>query len=135
LFCGFSRGAIAAGYIGMADDEIAALWTAVMTHDHFDGERTWPYPDSDRLSALARLKRLNGRPVLICGLAASSTRDDFLKNHLDLAQFSFLDVPVADLFDIPEGRIIHPHTDLWMCRDSPQRKTVRQWVHAALNLQ
>ena len=39
FICGFSRGAIGASYIGLADDEIAALWKGMFTHDHFDGQK------------------------------------------------------------------------------------------------
>ena len=133
FLCGFSRGAIGAGYIGMADDEIASLWKGIFTHDHFDGQREWGYPESDRESALKRLARLNGRPVLICGQNASSVRDDFLGEHLDLAQFTFLDVPTKEIFNIPEGPYLHPHTDLWMHRESPFRQQARDWLDQVLN--
>jgi hypothetical protein len=123
FICGFSRGAIGASYIGLADDEIASFWKGMITHDHFDGERTWSYPESDRPSALLRLARLKGRPVLVCGGA-----NDFLRDHLELAQFTFLRPPVAEIFDIPEGKVIHPHTDLWMHRDSKYREEARQWL-------
>lgn len=132
FLCGFSRGAIAIGYIGLADDEIAGLWKGFIAHDHFDGERLWPYPDCDRESALGRLARLKGRPVLVCGLGASQTRKNYLGDHLDLARFTFLDVPVARIFAIPEGKVIHPHTDLWMGKDSDYRRQVRAWLDAVL---
>jgi hypothetical protein len=128
VVCGFSRGAIATSYIGLADDEIAAFWRGLLTHDHFDGEREWGYPHCDRASALRRLARLRGRPVLICDGGAARVRDAFLAPHLDLAAFEFLDVPVGELFRIPEGRIIHPHTDRWMCKDSPYRQHARAWL-------
>ncbi|MDP3069397.1 MAG: hypothetical protein Q8N18_03870 [Opitutaceae bacterium] len=128
VVCGFSRGAIATSYIGLADDEIAARWTAVITHDHFDGQRSWNYPTSDRASALVRLARLRGRPVLVCGQNATQVREQFLQNHLGLAQFTFLDVPMKAIFRIPEGNVIHPHTDLWLHRASPQRDQARAWL-------
>lgn len=121
--CGFSRGAIATSYIGLADDEIAKLWRGFIAHDHFDGQRKWNYPDSDRQSALERLARLKGRPVLVCGGA-----NEFLKEHLDLAEFTFLKPPVAKIFKIPEGKVIHPHTDLWMHRASEYRTIARKWL-------
>lgn len=121
--CGFSRGAIAASYIGLADDEIASLWKGFITHDHFDGDKTWGYPDSDRESALTRLARLKGRPVLACGGG-----NDFLRDHLDLADFTFLRPPISKIFDIPEGKVIHPHTDRWMHRESDYRQQARQWL-------
>lgn len=126
FICGFSRGAIAVSYIGLADDEIAALWKGFFAHDHFDGNSKWGYPESDRESALARLARLKGRPVL-----ASGTGNSFLRDHKELAEFTFMDVPVGEIFAIPEGKVIHPHTDLWMHRESKQRDTAREWLRAA----
>jgi arylsulfatase A-like enzyme len=130
--CGFSRGAIGASYIGLADDEIASLWKGMFTHDHFDGQKTWAYPESDRASALTRLARLKGRPVLVGGQHASDVRDQYLKDHLELAQFRFLDVPTSEIFRIPEGQVIHAHTDLWMHRDSPYRQQARAWLQDVL---
>jgi hypothetical protein len=124
FLCGFSRGAIGASYIGLADDEIASFWKGMITHDHFDGDRIWGYPESDRKSALLRLARLKGRPVLVCGEAS-----DFLRDHLELAKFTFLKPPVAEIFEIPEGKVINPHTDLWMHRDSKYREEARQWLN------
>ena len=72
--------------------------------------------------------RKEGRPVLICGQRATSVRDDFLKDHLDLAKFTFLDVPTEKILNIPEGPYIHPHTDLWMHRESKYRQTARTWI-------
>lgn len=123
FLCGFSRGAIAVSYIGLADDEIASFWKGFVTHDHFDGDRTWSYPHSDRRSALNRLARLKGRPVLACGIGT-----DFLREHADLADFTFLQPPVAKIFTIPDGPVIHPHTDLWMHRASDDRAAARQWL-------
>ena len=127
FICGFSRGAIGASYIGLADDDIAGLWKGVMTHDHFDGHRKWGYPESDRESALKRLARLKGRPVLVCGGA-----NEFLQEHLELAQFTFLRPPVAEIFTIPDGKVIHPHTDLWMHRASKYRDNAREWLRQVL---
>ena len=121
--CGFSRGAIATSYIGLADDGIAALWKGMIAHDHFDGERKWGYPQADRESALKRLARLKGRPVLVTGNA-----NDFLQEHLELAEFAFLKPPVGEIFDIPEGKVINPHTDRWMHRESQWRREAREWL-------
>lgn len=123
FICGFSRGAIGCSYIGLADDEIAGFWKGMITHDHFDGQRKWGYPESDRESALARLARWKGRPVLVCGGA-----NEFLQDHLELGEFTFLRPPVAKIFDIPDGKVIHPHTDLWMHRESKWREQAREWL-------
>lgn len=123
FLCGFSRGAIATSYLGLADDEIASLWKALITHDHFDGERRWNYPASDRDSALRRLARLRGRPVLACGIGSG-----FLRDHPALAELTELQPPVAEIFDLPEGKVIHAHTDLWMHRESVARAQARAWL-------
>jgi hypothetical protein len=65
ILAGFSRGAIACNYIGLRDDEIAALWRGFIPYSHYDGVRRWPYEDSDSASALVRLKRLLSRPQFI----------------------------------------------------------------------
>jgi hypothetical protein len=132
FICGFSRGAIGVSYIGLADDEIASFWKGLFTHDHFDGERPWAYPKSDRASALVRLARLKGRPVLVCSTEATRIRDRYLKDHIGLGDFAFLDVPTNRLFDIPEGGVIHPHTDLWMHTESVFRKRARTWIDGVM---
>ncbi len=123
FICGFSRGAIAASYIGLADDEISKFWKGLVTHDHFDGERSWNYPESDQESALTRLSRLKGRPVLACGVGS-----EFLTSFPKLAKLSIINPPVEDIFKIPDGKIIHPHTDLWMHRESQYRDKARKWL-------
>jgi len=70
-----------------------------------------------------RLARLKGRPVLACGGG-----NDFLREHPELAEFTILRPPVAEIFDIPDGKVIHPHTDLWMHRESKFRDEARQWL-------
>lgn len=129
FICGFSRGAIACSYIGLADDEIASFWKGMITHDHFDGQREWEYQASDRESALRRINRLNNRPALICG-----DKNSFLKDHTDLADFTFLPVPVNDIFSIPEGEVLHPHTDLWAHRESSTRQKARAWLKQKVKL-
>ncbi len=128
FLCGFSRGAIACSYIGLADDEIASFWKGMITHDHFDGQRQWGYAEDDRASALKRLARLNGRPVLVCGVGS-----DYLKDHGELARFTFLPVPVGEIYNIPEGPVIHEHTDLWMHRESKYRDRARAWLRGVIN--
>lgn len=130
FLCGFSRGAIAVSYIGLADDEIASFWKGIFTHDHFDGVKEWGYPESDRESALGRLARLKGRPVLVCG--TRSFRDHYLRDYSDLADFTFLSVPTNRLFNIPEGKVVHAHTDLWMHKDSIYREKARAWLRLVM---
>ena len=90
----------------------------------FRRSEKWGYPQSDRASALERLAHLKGRSVLVCGNA-----NDYLKKHPELGNFTFLPVPVTKIFDIPDGLVIHPHTDLWAHRESPTRQRARAWLN------
>jgi len=128
--CGFSRGAIAVNYIGLADDEIARFWKGFIAHEHYDGVRSWGYTGDDSTSALIRLKRLNGRPQLISEATTfnlSGKTRDYLAKHSDLGDFTFLRVPLDSLFNIPE-EIPMSHTDLWPIKTSPARRLARQWL-------
>jgi len=130
IVCGFSRGAIATSYIGLADDHIASLWSGVFTFDHFDGHKRWGYPDDERAAALKRLARLKGRPVLVGG--QNPVKEGYLEAHLALADFTFLQVPTGTIFKIPGGAIQSTHIDMWLHRDSPYRRQVRAWMSNAL---
>ena len=100
FICGFSRGAIACSYIGLADDEIASFWKGMIAHYHFYGHKKWGYPESDRASALKRLARL-GRPR-----ARYGNKNDYLKQHPKSAPSPFF--PFYEIFDIPDGPVIQP---------------------------
>ena len=135
FLCGFSRGAIAVNYIGLFDDEIARLWCGFISHDHYDGVRewrgtAWGFPLADyRISAIQRLKRLNGRPVLICQNGVTQKVNEYLEDYKDLAKFTFIDVPIKKIFpQIPNALMIHPHTDRWMFVDSEERQQVWNWM-------
>lgn len=128
ILCGFSRGAIACNFLGLADDEISGLWKGFLTHDHYDGV----YRVSDEQSALDRLRRLRGRPQLICSALGTNRTKAWLQQHTDLQNMQFLDVPVEEIFTIPDGRIIHPHTDRWMHIDSSQRRAARRWLQQVI---
>jgi len=136
FICGFSRGAIACSYIGLADEEIASLWKGMFTHDHFDGHIVkWGYPECDRKSALKRLARLKGRSVLVCNMTGFKVKEQFLKDYLELARFTFLSVPISEIYNIPEGKVYHRHTDMWMHRESKWRKQARAWLESVIKKQ
>lgn len=127
LLTGFSRGAIACNYIGLHDEEIAALWTAgFVPYAHYDGVQEWIYPQSDRASALARLQRLGLRKSFVvgeCDLATRVERDYILGAGLpSVAGFSFVSTGLRN------------HNDQWVCRDLPARRQLRAFVAAAFNL-
>ena len=120
FLAGFSRGAIACNYIGLHDDEVAALWCGFICHSHYDGVRRWGYGDDDSGAATARLGRLGDRPQWI----SHEGNVDATRRYLQAA--------------MPEGRFtIRPlpfpnHTDAWVLRDVPLRRTLRAWVRQVL---
>ncbi len=120
FIAGFSRGAIACNYIGLHDDEIAKLWCGFIAHSHYDGVRKWGYADSDRASALVRLKRLNGRPQFISHEGGTAETRRYLEETGVKGTFTFVDFPYRN------------HTDEWVLRPVKERDSVRQWVAKVL---
>jgi hypothetical protein len=116
VLAGFSRGAIACNYIGLRDEEIAGLWRGFIAHSHYDGVRPWPYGDSDRVSAQARLARLKGRPQFISHETSTAATKAFLQASGAQGAFTFVDLPFPN------------HTDTWVLRDLPARQHLREWV-------
>lgn len=122
ILTGFSRGAIACGYLGLHDDEIAGLWQAFIPYSHYDGDQLWPYPASDAASAIERMKRLKGRPSFICQEVSIEKTRQFIEASGVAAPFTFQAVPFRN------------HTDAWVLRESPARAALRQWVHTVLSV-
>lgn len=122
LLCGFSRGAIACGYLGLHDDETSALWTSFFAYSHFDGIKTWPYPASDRASALTRLQRLGDRPVFICAEGTQTEETEKVLRPL---------LPKADLTFQPTG--FRNHNDTWLLRPCPAREKAREWLRGVFS--
>ena len=120
ILSGFSRGAIACGFLGLHDDEIARLWCGFVASSHYDGVKQWPYAGSDRESALARLRRLNGRPSFICHEGSVATTRAYLESTGVKAPFEFVDLPYRN------------HTDTWVLRDIAERRRVRAWLRGVL---
>lgn len=117
ILAGFSRGAIACNYIGLRDDDIAKLWRGFIVHSHYDGVTRWPYPDSDRDSARARLARLKGRPQFISHEGSVEATRAFLG---DTPQLTLVALPFPN------------HTDTWVLRDIAPRQRLRAWLAEVL---
>ena len=115
ILTGFSRGAIACGYIGLRDDETARLWRAMISHSHYDGVRRWGYPGDDPESARKRLLRFQGKPQFI---TQENSVDD-IKAFLKAAG-----IDGATLLPLPYPN----HTDIWVLKDVPERKQLREWL-------
>jgi len=60
VLTGFSRGAIACGYIGLRNDTIAALWKGFHVCQHYDGDG---WHGASMVGAKERAKRIKNRPV------------------------------------------------------------------------
>ena len=116
VLCGFSRGAIACNYIGLRNETIGKLWKAFLCHSHYDGVRTWPYPESDPDSAGKRLERLQGRPQFISMEGTTDPTRKFLESTGVKAPFTFVDFPFRN------------HTDAWALRDCDLRRQARAWL-------
>ena len=88
FLCGFSRGAIGVNFIGLHDDEVAKLWTAFVSHDHFDGIRAWGRTSwgsplkKYRKESLARLKRVGNRPYLVSQNGKNYGTEEYLNSVL-----------------------------------------------------
>eukprot|EP01047_Picozoa_sp_COSAG01_P104351 COSAG01_NODE_33686_length_560_cov_1.164859_2_plen_71_part_01 len=62
---GWSRGAIATGYIALHDDEIAAIWKGFIPFSHIDGMLGWSYPGSGVEEAKQRYRRAAGKHIFV----------------------------------------------------------------------
>jgi len=71
VLTGFSRGAIACGFIGLRDDRVAALWKGLHCCQHFDGDG-WNGATLD--GAIERARRFRGAAVFHTDNAAAAVR-------------------------------------------------------------
>jgi hypothetical protein len=120
ILAGFSRGSIACNYIGLRDHRIAALWRAFICYSHYDGVRPWPHADSDRASALDRLKRLRNRPQFIIHENSVEPTREYLVSTGVQAPFTFRTLEFRN------------HNDAWTLRDVPERRQLRAWLREVL---
>jgi hypothetical protein len=60
VLTGFSRGALACGFIGLRDDRIAALWKGFHACQHYDGDG---WSGATEAGALERARRFRGKAV------------------------------------------------------------------------
>lgn len=119
FIAGFSRGAIACNFIGLHDDEIAALWRGFICHSHYDGVREWNYANSDRVAAAERLKRLRKRPQFISHENSVEATQSYLSEACPTGNFTFVALKGV------------PHTDTWVLQNRPERTALREWFRAS----
>lgn len=78
VLTGFSRGAIACGYIGLRNDTIAQLWKGIHACQHYDGDG-WGGAKMDE--AIERLKKFEG----ISFFQTDNSKEEEPKNMLEKA--------------------------------------------------
>ncbi len=124
LLCGFSRGALATSYIGLRDDEIAALWSGIMAHSHYDGVRKWVYSDSDADSAIKRITRFTTKPQWISHENSIAPTEEFLrKAGLLHDRVTLRALPFAN------------HSADWLLKDIPLTQEARNWWRTLVSKQ
>jgi predicted esterase len=112
---GFSRGAIACGYIGLHDDAIASLWRGFIAYAHFDGGQFTPQ------DAESRLARIKGRPVMILyGEQDAGGKAGSLNGARILQQLG----QTPEVLAIPNTG----HSDDWIATPSSERTKLRAWI-------
>jgi hypothetical protein len=131
VLCGFSRGAIGVSFLGLHNDDVAKLWCGLWAHDHFDGMLEWKGHDWGsplaryREEASVRVRRLQGRPLLVSQAGAQTRR--FI-DALAPSGVTYLTVDMAAHFGtFPNELAKHPHNDRWPLRDGDATSTARAW--------
>jgi hypothetical protein len=119
ILTGFSRGAIACGYIGLRDDDTARLWRAMVIHSHYDGVRRWGYAEDDPESARRRWARFHSKPQFVTHERTIEPTRDFLAGAL-AENIVLLALPYEN------------HTDTWVLKDIPERAKLRSWIKEVL---
>ncbi len=137
FLCGFSRGAIGVNYLGLYDEEIARLWSAFITHDHFDGIKEWKNTDwgtpleKYRKGAVERLKRVGGRPYLVSQNGERYGTEAFIRSVLPkVDHFTVSNIDTNRIFgSFPHPIAKHPHTDRWLFVPSEYRPITWKWMN------
>ena len=162
VLTGHSRGAIACNYIGLYDEDIASLWTAMIPISHYDGRTDWRWAgmtvEDATIGARERIHRLGKTPQLICGeyhLRTNHTDANDLKavregaysdmavaiKELDLVPLSEIE-GVRDFVkkNYPQGNITFldlpfvNHSNAFLFMDVPERKMIRDWLFKNLKM-
>lgn len=139
FLCGFSRGAIGVNYLGLYDDEVAKLWSAFITHDHFDGIKEWGGVWGKPLvkyreQAAERLSRVNDRPYLVIQNGKEYGTKEWVSSTLNyIDNFKFIQINTNDIFgSFPNEIAKHKHTDRWPLLASTYRSETWRWFNKVI---
>jgi len=85
VLAGFSRGAIACGYIGLRNDRIAALWKGFHACQHYDGDG---WNGATLPGAIERARRFRGKAVFQTDNSEETFRPvmDVMNTHVTWVQ-------------------------------------------------
>jgi hypothetical protein len=109
LLTGFSRGAIACGYIGLRDARIARLWKGFHACQHYDGDG---WNGATMAGALERARRFTGRAIF----------------HTDNSETFFqpvMDATKARVTYVRSG--LGAHACAMFLDDRPSTQQLRRW--------
>ena len=142
FLCGFSRGAIGVNYLGLYDIEVARLWSAFITHDHFDGIKEWKNTEwgtpmeKYRAGAIERLKRVGDRPYLVSQNGRTYGTKEFIESVLPTTEnFTISNINTNEIFgSFPHPIAVHPHTDRWTFIPSKYRLRTWKWMNRVAGL-
>ncbi|MEZ4452672.1 MAG: carboxypeptidase-like regulatory domain-containing protein [Nannocystaceae bacterium] len=123
VVAGFSRGAIGASFIGLADDAIADHWLAFVMHSHADVVSNLT-PDPGAGSSTRMMRAAGRASFLSWGAAGDGGQGNSEKGVALLSGFGF---PVDTLAVPGVG-----HTDAWAAADPASRAIVQAWLFATI---
>ena len=118
ILCGFSRGAIACGYLGLRNDAIADVWLGFWAHSHIDGGKFTP------AGAAERLARVRGRKTLVTWGETDGAKSESPRGAERLREAG---QPVEAFEIAGEG-----HSDRWIEKDCAARQSARAWLAEVL---
>lgn len=116
VLSGFSRGAIACGYIGLRNDKIAALWKGFHACQHSDGSN---WNGSTLASAIERAARFQGQAVFQTDNSPDKFQPvmDAMKTKVTWAQSG-----------------LHFHSTAMFLDDRPSTQQLREWFWQLVGL-
>jgi hypothetical protein len=110
---GFSRGAIACGYIGLRNDTIAALWKGFVACQHYDGSA---WKQSNMAGAISRAPRFQGEAIFQVDNSGQAANYEQLMDYTD---------PSVEWTWMTSG--LGFHSTAMFLDDRPSTMQVRQW--------
>jgi len=113
FLCGFSRGAIACGYIGLRNDKIAEQWKGLVACQHYDGSR---WRQSRMEDAVKRAPRFRGKAIFQVDNTGKTAKYEQLMDHTD---------PAVEWTWVSSG--LGAHATAMFLDDRPVMKQLRQW--------